>query len=67
MLKQLELPYEWHKELRVYCENCNDFLSTAFDNGSLDFLVKDMNLKKLKIPSGEITNGPFFCTCSSRL
>lgn len=60
MLKQLELPYEWHKELREYCEKSGiDFLSTAFDNDSLDFLVNEMDLKTLKLPSGEITNGPF--------
>lgn len=60
MLKQLELPYEWHKELRMYCKKFGiDFLSTAFDNGSLDFLVNKLGLRKLKLPSGEITNGPF--------
>jgi N-acetylneuraminate synthase len=42
-----------------YCqENSIDFLSTAFDSESLDFLVKDIGLKRLKIPSGEIINGP---------
>jgi len=60
MLKQLELPHEWHKELSEYCKESGiDFLSTAFDNYSLDFLVNEMGLKTLKLPSGEITNGPF--------
>ena len=60
MLKQLELPHEWHKELSEYCKNSGiEFLSTAFDMESLDFLVNTMLLKTLKIPSGEITNGPF--------
>jgi len=60
MLKQLELPHEWHKELSEYCKNSGiEFLSTAFDMESLVFLVNKMLLKTLKIPSGEITNGPF--------
>jgi len=35
-----------------------EFLSTAFDAESLGFLTSDLGLKTLKIPSGEITNGP---------
>jgi len=59
MLKRLELAYEDYFELSNYCKNRNiDFLSTAFDLESLDFLVKEINVKTLKIPSGEITNGP---------
>lgn len=60
MLARLELSYEVHIELLKYCEKLGiEFLSTAFDSESLDFLVNDLKLKKLKIPSGEITNGPF--------
>jgi len=59
MLKRLELPFELHHELMKYCEQHGiEFLSTAFDQESLDFLVNDLNLKTLKVPSGEITNGP---------
>jgi len=59
MLKRLELPHEVHHELKSYCKGKNiKFLSTAFDSESLDFLVNDLGLKNLKIPSGEITNGP---------
>jgi N-acetylneuraminate synthase len=36
-----------------------EFMSTPFDLGSLNFLVRDVGLLRLKIPSGEITNGPF--------
>ncbi len=60
MLKKLELSYDLHFELAAYCKKKNIiFLSTAFDRPSLDFLVNEINLPVLKIPSGEITNGPF--------
>jgi len=59
MLKRLELSYDLHYELVEYChKNKIEFLSTAFDFESLDFLSNKLKLKKLKIPSGEITNGP---------
>ncbi|MCG3470216.1 N-acetylneuraminate synthase [Xenorhabdus bovienii] len=59
MLKRLELSYESHKMLISYCEKLGiEFMSTAFDNESLEFLVSDLKLKNLKIASGEITNAP---------
>jgi len=59
LLKSLELSYEVHKELVDYCREKNiDFLSTAFDLESLTFLANNLQLTTLKIPSGEITNGP---------
>lgn len=60
MLSRLELDYEVHHELVNYCDKLGiEFLSTAFDQESLDFLVSDLKLKTLKIPSGELTNAPF--------
>lgn len=60
MLSRLELDYETHKELIAYCNELGiEFLSTAFDKESLQFLVNDLKLKTLKIPSGELTNAPF--------
>lgn len=60
MLNRLELDYETHKSLVQYCNELGiEFLSTAFDKESLDFLVQDLKLKTLKIPSGELTNAPF--------
>lgn len=60
MLSRLELDYDVHHELVSYCEKLGiEFLSTAFDQESLDFLVSDLKLKTLKIPSGELTNAPF--------
>ncbi|WP_286233290.1 N-acetylneuraminate synthase [Thalassotalea sediminis] len=60
LLKELELPFETHMAIKNYCHQVGiEYLSTAFDDESLDFLVKDMALKRLKIPSGELTNLPF--------
>lgn len=59
MLTRLELPFETHFELLEYCKRLGiEFLSTAFDEESLKFLVDDLGLKKLKLPSGELTNAP---------
>ena len=60
MLQRLELPHEMHNKLIDYCNELGiEFLSTAFDEQSLDFLVNDMGLKRLKVPSGELINSPF--------
>jgi len=59
MLKQLELPYEWHGELVDHCSQRGiGFLSTPFDRESLRFLAGVIGLDTIKLPSGEITNGP---------
>ncbi len=59
MLKQLELPYAWHAELKGHATGKGiDFLSTAFDVPSLAFL-ETLDMPRYKIPSGEVTNGPF--------
>ncbi|WP_251071021.1 N-acetylneuraminate synthase [Shewanella sp. NKUCC01_JLK] len=59
MLSRLELSYEAHHQLVAYCAKLGiEFLSTAFDSESLEFLANDLKLTRLKIPSGEITNAP---------
>tara|TARA_Y100000589_G_scaffold329009_1_gene374498 strand:+ start:33771 stop:34775 length:1005 start_codon:yes stop_codon:yes gene_type:complete len=59
MLKKLELNDHETIILKEYCKEKNiEFLSTAFDLGSLKFL-KNNGLNRYKIPSGEITNFPF--------
>lgn len=59
MLSRLELSYESHFELVEHCNNLGiEFLSTAFDHESLKFLVEELGLKRLKIPSGDLTNAP---------
>lgn len=58
MLKKLELPRDWHEELQAYARSKGiEFLSTAFDVGSLEFLCS-LDLPFFKVPSGELTNAP---------
>ncbi len=60
MLKKLELPLSAFHGLADHCATQGiEFLSTAFDSQSLNFLVSDLGIKKLKIASGELTNAPF--------
>jgi N,N'-diacetyllegionaminate synthase len=60
MLKKLEMPDDWHHELDKYAKEKNvQFLSTGFDEESIDFLDSSMGLSLFKIPSGEITNKPY--------
>ena len=60
MLKNLELNYKDYFKIKKRCKQKKiKFLSTAFDQESLNFLVKKLKLDELKIPSGEITNGPY--------
>ena len=59
MLKNLEMPSEWHFELKDYAEKLGiKFLSTGFDEEAIDFLDK-LGVDLFKIPSGEITNKPY--------
>jgi len=65
MLKKLELSYAQHEELITYCKQRNiSFFSTAFDLDSLNYL-KELGLKMVKIPSGEITNLPYLRKAAS--
>jgi len=60
MLQKLELSKDsYHKIIKRCKEKEIKFMSTAFDSDSLLFLVNDLKVDLLKIPSGEITNGPF--------
>ena len=59
MLKKLELSLAEHMRLYQYCQkNSVNYLSTAFDDESLDFLIK-LKLQHMKVPSGELTNLPY--------
>ncbi|MCG6191215.1 N-acetylneuraminate synthase [Maribellus maritimus] len=59
MLKKLELNEDMHHELIHHCHTFGiQFLSTGFDNESIDFL-DSLDIPFFKTPSGEITNKPF--------
>lgn len=58
MLRQLELKVEHHEALVTRCrERGIQFMSTAFDEASLDFLAT-LQMPAVKIPSGDITHAP---------
>lgn len=65
MLKKLELTDSMHEEIFQYCKFKKiEFLSTPFDAESLNLLVNKFQLRTIKVPSGEITNGPFLLQIS---
>ncbi len=58
MVRRLELDHETHRAILDRCRVKGiEFLSTPFDEESVDFLAEDIKIRQLKIPSGEITNG----------
>jgi N-acetylneuraminate synthase len=65
MLKALELSREDHHKLFDYCNSKGiEFLSTGFDSVDLNFLVGEKLIRQIKIPSGELINGPFLLEAS---
>jgi N,N'-diacetyllegionaminate synthase len=59
MSKKITLSYGDFKKISKYCKKKKiNFLSTAFDLKSIDFL-NSLKMKFIKIPSGEITNLPY--------
>ena len=58
MLSRLELDAAAHRTIRAHCQSRGiEFLSTAFDDESLDLLLS-LDMARYKVPSGEITNLP---------
>jgi N-acetylneuraminate synthase len=59
MLRRLELSPEQHHTIVEHCAAHDlQFLSTPFDAQSARFLVEEFDVPRLKIGSGELTNGP---------
>ena len=59
MLKSLEMSDLMHEKIINHCYKKNiEFLSSGFDISDLEYLVK-LGIKRIKIPSGEITNLPY--------
>ena len=60
MIKKLELTQnDQFKLLKISKKLRIDFISSAFDLDSLNFLIKKLKLPIIKIPSGEINNFPY--------
>lgn len=59
MLKSLELTKQGHEKLARHCTQMGiEFMSTPFGEPELLFL-KQLGMRTLKIPSGELTNHPY--------
>lgn len=59
MLQRLALSFADHHALLAHCQKRNiEFLSSPFDPDSARFLTDELALSRLKLGSGEITNGP---------
>lgn len=59
MLLELEFDRDAHLQLLKRCQERGiGFLSTPFDLVSLDMLLNDLGQTRLKIGSGDLTNGP---------
>lgn len=66
MLKSLELSPEDHRTVAALCSELGiEFMSTAFDRQSLDLLC-DIGIRRIKVPSGEVTNIPYLEDCARR-
>lgn len=65
MVRKLMLTYEQYGQLKKYCDEKGiEFLSTAFDLPSVDYL-HSIGMKRWKIPSGELTNLPLLIKIAS--
>lgn len=59
LLDRLEMSEaDFERIMRRCQERGVEFMSTAFDTASLDMLVKNLRMGRVKVPSGEMTNGP---------
>jgi N,N'-diacetyllegionaminate synthase len=68
LIKDIELPREWQKDLKQYCDEQNiEFMSTPFDEQAVDELV-NLGVKRLKIAGFESTDFRFVdMVCSAQL
>jgi N,N'-diacetyllegionaminate synthase len=66
MLKALEMSEELHRGLFSRCAEMGiEFMSTPFDEAAADFLLA-LGMKRIKVPSGEITNEPFLAFLAAK-
>lgn len=65
MLKKLELDESAHRVLASHCRKRGiQFLSTPFDEDSVNLLATRIKVPMLKLSSGEITNGPLLLSAA---
>ena len=66
MVRRLELPFDDFAKLKAYCDARSIlFLSTPFDDDSVDFLDR-LGMPIFKIASGEVTNLPSLSRIGAR-
>lgn len=59
MLKALELSHSQFVELKLFSDSIGiEFMSTPFDLDSLYFLINTIQVKRIKLSSGDLTNLP---------
>lgn len=66
MLRALELSEDAHRALFDQCADLGlEFLSTPFDLHSLAFLSGRLGVRRIKIGSGDMTNGPLLAAAAN--
>lgn len=66
LFRELELPHEWHAELKAYAESAGlDFVSTPFDHEAVD-LLDGLGVKVFKVATYELWHLPLIRDIASR-
>lgn len=66
LFRELELPHEWHAELKSHAESCGiDFVSTPFDHEAVD-LLDGLGVKVFKVATYELWHLPLIRDIASR-
>lgn len=66
LFRELELPREWHAELKAYTEACGiDFISTPFDHEAVD-LLDELGVNVFKVATYELWHLPLIRDIASR-
>jgi len=57
ILKKCELTYDQQTDLKIHADKVGiEFLSTAFDEEALFFLIERLGLRRIKLASFDVTN-----------
>ncbi|HEY7937589.1 MAG TPA: pseudaminic acid synthase [Candidatus Limnocylindrales bacterium] len=66
LFREMELPHEWHADLKAYAETCGiDFLSTPFDHEAVD-LLDGLGVRAFKVATYELWHLPLIRDIASR-